>query len=251
MAKLQYIGQQVADDLAEKIADNLERYREGDFLDLEAKGDWRIPLSINADVSALLALRQGNSPEDEIENSLLVGRTLNGLNPTVARENRVWLRLSHIECLEYSRQRWLTLNSDDAKLVAEIRKHFFASTLTGCRDDHAISRLWWNHHIAKQIMPEDPARALKVILARADIRLNFLERPGLAARPLLGRGIVNALERHDVLLKQEDPFRNFMKTLNLSGAGVAFEVWSNEAINEFMDRCLVPSANTGLSDGGP
>lgn len=244
MAKLQYVGQQVADDLADKINDNLERYREGDFLDLEAKGDWRIPLSIDADVGALSELKLGKSPENEVENSLLVGRSLSELTPTVARENRVWLRLSHFECLEYSRQRWLTLNADDEKLADEIRKHFFASTLTGCRDDHAISRLWWNHHIAKQIMPENPARALKVILARADIRLNFLERPGLAARPLLGRGIVCALERNDVLVKQEDPFRNFMKTLNLLGAGIAFEVWSDDAINRFMDRCLCASVDT-------
>jgi len=244
MAKLQYVGQQVAENLAGTILDNVERYREGNFFDLEAKGDWRIPLSIDSDVDALSQLKLGNSPEDEVENSLLVGHSLSGLTPTLARENRVWLRLSHIECLEYSRQRWLTPNADSEKMRDDIKKHFFASTLTGCRDDHAISRLWWNHHIAKQIMPEDPARALKVILARADIRLNFLERPGLAARPSLGRGIVCALETNDVLLKQEDPFRNFMKTLNLLGAGIAFEVWSNDAIKQFMNRCFLASANT-------
>ena len=238
MTKLLYVGQNVADDLADNIAGNLERYGQGDFLDLEAKGDWRIPLSFDADISALSELKQGRSPEDEIENSLLVGRSLGRLSPTLARENRLWLRLSHIECLEYSRQRWLPLDGDDEKFADKVKTHFFAPTLTGCRDDHAISRLWWNHHIAKQIMPEDPARALKVILARADIRLNFLERPGLAARPSLGRGIVYALERNVELLKQQDPFRKFMKILNLRGAGIAFEVWSDDAIDRFMDRCL-------------
>jgi hypothetical protein len=238
MAKLLYVGQDIADSLADNVADNLDRYRQGDFLDLEAKGDWRIPLSFDVDISELSELKQGKSPECEIENSLLVGRSLCGLNPALARENRLWLRLSHVECLEYSRQRWLTLGANDEKLANDIKTHFFAPTLTGCRDDHAISRLWWNHHIAKQIMPEDPARALKVMLARADIRLNFLERPGLAARPSLGKGIVNALERNVELLKQEDLFRRFMKTLNLLGAGIAFEVWSNDTIDRFMDRCL-------------
>lgn len=244
MGKLLYVGQQVADDLADHIYDNLERYKAGDFLDLEAKGGWRIPLSIEADVNALSKLKQSNSPESETENSLLVGSVFNKMTPTLARENRVWLRLSHIECIEYSRQRWLTLNAKDEKLVEEVRKHFFAPTLTGCRDDHAISRLWWNHHIAKQIAPENPEKALKVILARADIRLNFLERPGLAARPSLGRGIVNALERSNELLKQEDLFRKFMKTLNLSGAGIAFEVWNSDAIDKFMDRCLADAVKS-------
>lgn len=249
MGKLLYVGQQVADELADSIFDNLDRYRNGDFLDLEAKGDWRIPLSIDADVGALSDLRHGVSAENEVDNSFLVGKSLSELTPTVARENRVWLRLSHIECLEYSRRRWLTLGASDEKLANEVRKHFFAATLTGCRDDHAIARLWWNYHIAKQIMPENPYRALKVILARADIRLNFLERPGLAARPQLGRSIVCALERHDVLLKQETAFRNFMKTLNLLGAGIAFEVWNDDEINRFMDRCLGESLDSEDSAG--
>jgi len=244
MANLLYVGQQIADDLADQIYDNLERYKAGDFLDLEAKGDWRIPLSIEADTAALSKLKQNKSPESETENSLLVGSIFNKMTPTLARENRVWLRLSHIECIAYSRQRWLNLNDKDGELVKDVRKHFFAPTLTGCRDDHAISRLWWNHHIAKQILPENPERALKVILARADIRLNFLERPGLAARPKLGRGIVSALERSNELLKQEDLFRKFMTTLNLSGAGIAFEVWNSDAIDKFMDRCLADAVKS-------
>lgn len=238
MGKLLYVGQKIADDLADQIYENLGRYRDGDFLDLEAKGDWRISLSIDVDINALSNLKQSKSPESEIENSMLVGSVFNKMTPSLARENRVWLRLSHIECIEYSRQRWLTLGAKEDKLVQEVRKHFFAPTLTGCRDDHAISRLWWNYHVAKQIMPEQPERALMAILARADIRLNFLERPGLAARPSLGRGIVGALERCDELLKQEELFRKFMKTLNLSGAGIAFEVWNLAAIDKFMDRCI-------------
>lgn len=238
MSKLLYVGQQIADSLADQISDNLQRYRSGDFLDLESKGDWRIPLSVEAEVNVLSELKHGKSPENEIENSLLVGNVLNGITPALARENRIWLRLSHIECLEYSRRRWLTPDAEDDKVADEVKKHFFAPTLTGCRDDHSVSRLWWNYHIAKQILPNDPGRVLKVILARADIRLNFLERPGLAARPSLGRGVVNALERNEDLLKQEDLFRKFMKTLNLSGAGIAFEVWSDDAIDSFMESCL-------------
>jgi len=238
MPSLLYVGQQTADNLAENISNNLDRYKAGNFLDMEAKGDWRIPLSIDVDIGILSSLKQNNSPDSEIENSLLVGNLLKKITPTVARENRLWLRLSHVECLEYSRQRWIKPNMKDEDLSATINKHFFASTLNRCRDDHAISRLWWNHHIAKQIIPEDPARALKVMLARADIRLNFLERPGLAARPKLGKGIVRALERHEILLKQEYPFRDFMKTLNLIGAGIAFEVLNDEAIDKLMDKCL-------------
>lgn len=238
MSKLLYVGQQIADDLKSGIEGNISRYREGDFLDLEAAGDWRIPLSVDVDLDCLSDLSAENGAEHEITNSLLVGHALNGLTPTLARENRIWIRLSHVECLEYSRKRWLQSDMADEALISAVSKHFFAPTLTGCRDDHAISRLWWNHRIAKQIVPDNPARAMKVILAKADIRLNFLERPGLAARQTLAKGIVRALERSPELLNGEKLFRRFMKQVNLQGAGIAFEVWTEDKIDHFMVRCL-------------
>lgn len=238
MSRLLYVGQQIADDLKNGIDENLERYRTGDFIDMEASGDWRIPLSLDVDIEKLGGLRGEGGTEAEIENSLLVGNILSGLTPTLARENRLWIRLSHIECLEYARKRWLQEGLSDKDLAKSVSKHFFAPTLTGCRDDHAVSRLWWNHHIAKQIIPDSPIRALNVILARADIRLNFLERPGLAARPSLARGIVLSLEQNEDLLSGEQLFRAFLKQVNLRGAGLAFEVWTEDRINEFMNQCL-------------
>lgn len=238
MSKLLYVGQQVADELKERIDSNLDRYMSGNFLDMESSGDWRIPLSVDANLEALKGLDADGGAEAEIENSLTVGHALGQLTPTLARENRIWVRLSHIESLEYSRKRWLDENMNDEKLAKSIAKRFFAPNLRGSRDGHAISRLWWNHHIAKQIMPDNPARALKKMLARADIRLNFLERPGIAARPVLARGIIRALENNSTLLNGEKLFRRFMKALNLRGAGVVFEVWDEGRVDELMFACL-------------
>jgi hypothetical protein len=237
MTRLLYVGQQVADDLRNNISENLARYEEGDFLDLEAAGDWRIPLSLNVDLGRLCELTHSRGAEDEVANSVLVGRVLSELTPTLARENRVWIRLSHVECLEYSRRRWLSARDcDDAELEGLVRKHFFAPTLTGCRDDHAVARLWWNYRIAKQIMPEDPERALRRVLALADIRQGLIERPSIGARPAIARGVVRVLERQKGL-SDGKTFGAFMKVVNLMGAGVAFEVWRDSAIDSFMDDC--------------
>jgi hypothetical protein len=204
---------------------------------LEAAGDWRIPLSIDADLDGLKSLNPDGGAENEIQNSIAVGHALRKLTPTLARENRIWIRLSHIECLEYSRGRWLDIGDDDETLLADAGKHFFAPTLTGCRDDHAISRLWWNHHIAKQVMPDNPARALKKILALADIRQGLIERPGIGARPVLGRGIIRLLEKEEKLVEGK-LFGRFMKHVNLTGAGITFEVWEDSKIDQLMARCL-------------
>lgn len=240
MSKLLYVGQQVADDLKNNIANNVSRYKEGDFLDLEATGDWRIPLSLDVDLNGLDELNPEGGSNNEIQNSITVGHALKKLTPTLARENRIWIRLSHIECLGYSRKRWLHTVKDDDTLIKAISKHFFAPTLAGCRDDHSISRLWWNHHIAEQIMPENPARALKKILALADIRQALVERSGIGARPVLGRGIIRLLEKEEELIEGK-LFGRFMKKVNLMGAGIAFEVWNENRIDQFMSQCLETS----------
>lgn len=55
---------------------------------------------------------------------------------------------------------------------------------------------------------------------------------------LTWRAIVRALEGSKDLTRKESVFREFMKRVNLMGAGIAFEVWSSDDIDVFMDRCL-------------
>src|SRR5690606_15953957 len=107
MSKLLYVGQQTADFLSDNVEEHLNRYMESGFEDLEPSGDWRIPLSIEADLTPLEELTPDKGRDAEVQNSMLVGLTLASLTPSLARENRVWIRLSHIEGIAYARERWL------------------------------------------------------------------------------------------------------------------------------------------------
>ncbi|TQM03248.1 hypothetical protein FB552_3336 [Stenotrophomonas maltophilia] len=238
MSKLLYLGERVVAGLRGSVAENLDRYRNSDFLDMESAGNWRIALSVDADLSDLTRLNADGTPASEIENSLIVGQALGHISPSIARENRLWVRMSHIEGLAYSRARWLSSTSTDEKAEAAIIKHFFAATLTACRDDHAISRLWWNYHIARQIDPGNVGFVIRHFLHRADIRLSFIERSGMASRPSFSRGVIRLLSSEKDLLEGEKLFRNFMKQMNLDGAGLAFEVMPEVKIDALMRQCL-------------
>lgn len=247
MSKLLYVGQQTADFLADNVEEHLDRYLSIGFQDLEASGDWRIPLSISANLDQLEELNPDKGAEAEIANSLIVGRALANLTPSLARENRIWVRLSHVESLAYSRARWLA-NIADEKLPKAIRTHFFAATWTGCRDDHAIARLWWNHQIASMLMPEDPKQALELILSRADLRANFIERPTVGARLPLAQGILRELAKNEALRNSEPGFRKFMKAINTRGAGKYVETWRTEEINTLVSECAVLALASGPAD---
>src|SRR5688572_20012113 len=105
---LKFLSAGVVDQLALGIADNLGRYREGAFRDLAQQDGWAIETKFAKwDPAIVGQLDPSGSTEAEIRNSLLVFTGLYGMTPALAREERLWARLSHVECLEYARERWL------------------------------------------------------------------------------------------------------------------------------------------------
>jgi len=60
----------------------------------------------------------------------------------------------------------------------------------------------------------------------------------MASRPSLSRGVVRLLAAEKDLLEGEKLFREFMKQMNLDGAGLAFEVMPEVKIDALMRQCL-------------
>ncbi|MDD9999363.1 MAG: DUF6339 family protein [Rhodospirillaceae bacterium] len=169
--------------------------------------------------------------------SIALFRALPSMTPAFAREERVWVRLCHIECLGYARSRWLS-GLDGDRLDRQVHRHLFGSGLTGIRDDNALSRLWWNMHVATIADPDDPEGALDLIMKRADIRTNFVERTNTAARPPLARAVIRAMRREPWITSTERAFREFMIALNRDGGGILFETMSDADIDRIIDACV-------------
>lgn len=233
---LKYLSESRLAELRSKIPENYERYTAGDFLDLSAENGWSIELGLKVDLDLLKTLSPEGGADSEVRNSLLVWRTLSNLSPALATEERIWVRLAHLECLEFSRKRWLDVPSKEARLAA-IETHFFASTQTQTRDDHAIARLWWNAYIAFLAMPDDHELALRTMLGKADIRSNLIERSRTSSRPPLAAGIIRAMVADPEIADTESGFRLFMKELNKFGGGELFEVMPPAEIDHFVRDC--------------
>lgn len=237
MDNLLYVSANVMEGLREGIKDNLDRYLTGSFVDMSSDTGWEIPLSIRANLAPLEDLESTVSPEVEIANSKRVWEALGHIRPSLACDERIWVRLTHIECLKFTRQRWLKGGNRSA-LTRSVRDHFFADTLTRRRDDNAVSRLWWNAYIAEQIMPGTDLEPLHTILKTADIRLNLVERSRTLARAPIAAGIIRVMERETWISEEESNFRSFMRVLNKEGAGILFECLPSQEIDTFMNHCL-------------
>ncbi|MBO6946391.1 MAG: hypothetical protein JJ855_00310 [Rhodospirillales bacterium] len=237
MPRLLCLSENVTDDLRANISDNMPRYLEGDFADLSRQPGWEIRLDTEVDLSPLADLDPSGKPEAEIGNSRLVWRALGALRPSIACDERIWARLTHIECLEFTRARWLAGEKPEEHNNL-VRTHFFARTMTRRRDDNAISRLWWNAWIAERVRPGTNLEALEMLLSRADIRSNIVERSRTASRRALADGILRAMERDEWVTGSEINFRKFMISVNREGGGLLFECLPADAVDGFMDRCV-------------
>ena len=127
---LKYLSDSALSELRDSIPKNIERYIGNGFEEYAFLPSWDIPLKINLDRNLLATLdttQQRTIAEIDLANSKIVGKALENLTPSLANEERIWVRLSHLEAFEYSRIRWLT-GKEGEGLVAAIEKHFFAPT---------------------------------------------------------------------------------------------------------------------------
>jgi hypothetical protein len=237
--KLKYLSDSAIARLRADIGKNSSRYRNEGFGDLADDPAWDIGLGIEFDEELLARLDLSvprNIVSVDLENSKIVGNALSQLTPALANEERIWVRLAHLEALEYCRARWLA-QEPDTNLSAAVETHLFAPTQTGIRDDHALSRLWWNYTIARICMPEDPDSALTLILKTADIRSNFVERIWMTSRQGIASAVLRAMQSDHWITASEQNFRMFMKALNRLGGGVVFEALKITEIDAFVAEC--------------
>lgn len=233
---LKLMSQPVVDQLARDITDNIERYRSGSFEDLALQNGWAIESRIASWDPAIVArLDPSGSPEAEVRNSMAVWEGLRGMTPALARDERVWARFCHMEFLEFARARWLNGNDKDPNLV---RIHFFASGTTGCRDDNAVGRLWWNAHVASIASPDNIEAGLCRLLARANIRMQVIERANTGFREPLVRGIVRLLDRDPWLNIDDEAIVDFMIEVNKRSGSLAFEALEDAGVDDHLARCL-------------
>ncbi len=238
--QLKYVSDKVLRQLRSDIVQNVSRYETGDFSDLSSEPGWDIPLGIEYDAARLASLDL-SKPQTisaiDLANSRIVGKALSNLTPAIANEERVWVRLAHVEALAYCRSRWLEPVGSDSN-AALVRKHFFAPRQTGIRDDHALSRLWWNYQIAKTCDPDDIDGALALILTSADIRSNFVERIWMTSRRTIAGAVLRAMRSEPWITGREINFREFMKALNKLGGGVVFETLCQAETDQFVAECV-------------
>lgn len=236
--------------LFDSVEHNLDLYRSGSFEHLLDDTSLFLASSCKMDEEEALLVDCTADDHNEVNCCLSIVKCLNSVSSYLARDERLWTRLAHIEFLNYSRTRW-EIPSDNAKAVDHIKKHFFAKGVRGIERDNAISRLWWMATICSKVNGLPLEKALEAFLHQSDVRANIIERPSTSQNPTVLSAVVNKLSSSLVgnqALYEREKFREVMKRLNLEGGTRLLEALDSEEIQLVVDKIATEVAPAGPPD---
>lgn len=218
-------------DLRAKIDQNIDRYVSGNFDDLLLPEYVIAVKDTKLDTELLGQLVPKSGGEYDVSNALTVYTALKGLTRYLARDERLWVWLTHGPALEYTRKRWLIEGASTDKIKSLIRAHFFASGARGFERNNAIACLWWWAAIVDQCKSDDLEATLKVFLHQTDVRASIIERPtsSQSAFPSILNVLIekyNSPERESFFKREKGNtaiYRRWLSEINRHGGSVFYE----------------------------
>lgn len=236
MAEIKMVSTATVESLASNIPLNMDSYRGIGFGGASSAVGWNIDVpGVSWDDTFPMHLSAADNESSEIENSYTVYSALTGMTPAIARDERIWVRLCHVELFDYARQRWMT---SAGLSEGSVEKHFFASGVVGSRDDNSIGRLWWNGHVASIAFPSDIRRGLVALLRRANIRKQVIDRADSAFRSALIGPLLTVIEGSSWINENDKAIATFMKHVNRQFGGVVLEDVREHELLRVLGQCL-------------
>lgn len=238
MTKLSLFRTQTVHQLYKDVEKNLPIYRNGDFNSLLVDSSLFLESECELNDTEIKKISCTKENDNEVQCCLGILNGLKGVTAYLARDERLWARLCHIELLDYARARW-TIPTDDIKAASYIRTHFFAKGARGIERDNAASRLWWMATICNKVQGLPLEQSLTAFLHQSDVRANIVERPTTSQNAALLSSVINKLHESfngDKTLYEREKFRSVMKNLNLEGGVRLLEVLGDKELNKLVDK---------------
>lgn len=227
-------------ELLDKISENLDLYRNCDFEYLKTDPANYFVIMHDADESKLSLIDCEESDHKEVENCKTMYEAMGNLSPYLARDERLWVYLTHTDLLPYTRKRW-PIPDDDDKAVKHIRNHFFVTGARGYERDNSSSRLWWMVSLCNRVDGLSLKQALTCLLYQYDVRANIIERPTTSQSVPVFSAILKKLNESyqgDKSLFDREKFRSAMRKLNLIGGTKLLGALEQKDVEQILDRCF-------------
>ncbi|MDD5320746.1 MAG: DUF6339 family protein [Methylococcales bacterium] len=227
-------------ELNSKIGENLESYRTGDFDFIINDSAQFFETNLDIQEATLSAISCDEGDFKEVDCCMLMYEAMGELTHYLARDERLWVYVSHTFLLSYARTRW-PIPADDDEAIKHIRKHFFCEGARGVERDNVASRLWWMAALCNRTNGMLLEEALTCFLHQSDVRANIVERPTTSQNVLVFSAILKKLNesyKSDKALFNREKFRSIMKGLNLQGGVKLLGALPEGRIMNILEECI-------------
>lgn len=231
-------------ELASKIQDNIEIYRSGNFDFIANDPEYYFESETKITEEVLASVTCTDTDLNEVDSCIKVYFGVGQISEYLARDERLWVYLTHTTMLDYARKRW-PIPSDPEKAIKHIRAHFFCSGARGIERDNAASRLWWMASLCNRCAEIPLKDSLACFLHQSDVRANIVERPTTSQNVRIFNAILQRLHASlcgDKTLYGREQFRLFMKNLNLQGGVKLLAALPDKKVEEILDECVPVTA---------
>ena len=238
--KARFLKAVTAQDLITKIRENLEYYRTGDFDYIINDPAHYFEGTLDIQETMLSAITCDKGDYKEVECCMQMFEALDGLSHYLARDERLWVYISHTFLLSYTRIRW-PIPADDEEAIKHIKRHFFCVGARGVERDNVASRLWWMAALCNRTNDISLEESLTCLLHQSDVRANIVERPTTSQNVLVFSAILKKLNesyKSDKELFKRMKFRSIMKGLNLQGGVKLLGALSESRIMNILEECI-------------
>jgi hypothetical protein len=237
--RIKYLKEAVVLELRDNVSNAVALYNSDTPL-LEAyfkdRTDWLCDSSLT--VEALPELDPADNGAAEAANAVALHKSIVGLTPSQAADERLWTWLAHGPYWRYMQGRWPVSGKKDGTPTDYIQNHYFVGRNVRNLVRHGISRLWWFAQTTYDEKRQDPYELTKVMLEFSDNRQSVMERAFSRNREfvqaLLDRALYWRGQGKDILSKREQ-FRSLCKEMNLNGGTMLLDCLARTEVHELFD----------------
>ncbi len=222
------------------VPSNLQRYTERKSWAGKPTGGGSIRLATSLEPAVPLELEL---PDEfglkDFENTKIVYSAFPRLTTLQARDPRLWVRLTHIECWAYMRKRWDVASIADTKKQTYVLEHYFVrQSQSRMLLRNGLARLWWYGYLTHDPKRDDPWELTKILLSSLDIAKNLLER-NMGRASGVRIGFLDYLRKNEATLgasagQRRDQIRALAKQLNLRGGVTLLDCLSSADVETIL-----------------
>ena len=185
--------------------------------------------------------------ELDAKNSIVIYKSLEGLTPYQARDERILAAVSHIFLTRFAFFRHKI--SDEEKLQ-KIQRHFFARSNAG-RDIeryNVAGRLWWHGYFVDRCKEKnDFEEFVHILCTDTDFRQSIVERPVISKIPQVALAVMLCKRKFDTENPKNSFFkgrgvassnRKWYKMINLAGGSNLYAAMSSQELFELFWRYM-------------